>query len=154
MSRGFRICRAKGGMEPLRSTYGRPKLTLIPSITEMGNFSFDHFHSHLLPNELAFWQFSASFKLFTNYGKLPKCKVIQQKIAVELIKLWFFFSENSIFYGSTLKNLTLTCCPNFFFPDTDMYTYRKSSKNYGPKTNEKFFTRNPNSRYERIVKSL
>ena len=26
-----------------------------------------------------------------------------------------FFSENSIFYGSTLKNLTLTCCPNFFF---------------------------------------
>ena len=40
-----------------------------------------------------------------------------------------------------------------FFPDTDMYTYRKSSKNYGPKTNENFFTRNPNSKHQRILQS-
>ena len=144
---------AKGVIESPRPSYGRSKLTLIVCIAEVGNFLFNQFHSHLLPNVFAFWQFSRILEIFRDSGKLPKCKVIQQKIAVELIKLCFFFRKFDFLWVYPEK-FNIDLLSQLFFPDTDMYTYRKSSKNYGPKTNEKFFTRNPNSRYERIVKSL
>ena len=86
---GYRVSKAE-------FTDGR-NWTLISSISEVGNFLFDHFHSHLLPNDLSFWQFSASFEIFTNCGKLPKCKVIRQKMVVKLIKfvLKFFLTSTS-----------------------------------------------------------
>ena len=100
MSRGFKICMAKGVIESPRPSYGRSKLTLIVCIAEVGNFLFNQFHSHLLPNVFAFWQFSRILEIFRDSGKLPKCEVIWQKLAVELIKSWgsFYFSENLIFF--------------------------------------------------------
>ena len=74
------------GRESLRPSYGRPKLTLISSIVEMGNFSFNL--PFFLPNDFAFRQFSRILEMFRDSGKLPKCEVIWQKIALELIKLW------------------------------------------------------------------
>ena len=57
MSRGFRICVENMGIESLRPSYGRPKLTLISSIAEVVDFSFNQFHSQFLPNNFAFCQF-------------------------------------------------------------------------------------------------
>ena len=54
MSRGFRICVEKVDIESLRPSYGRPKLTLISSIAEVVDFSFNQFHSQFLPNDFAF----------------------------------------------------------------------------------------------------
>ena len=83
---------------PMTRCYARPKLTLILSISEMGKFLLSQFHSHFLPNDFAFLQFSTSFVVFMECGKLPKCKVIWQKVAVELtILLGIFFRKFEFF---------------------------------------------------------
>ena len=118
----------KGGIESLRPSYKRPKFTLISSVAEMGNFSFNQFRSHFLPNDFAFWQFS-------NGRKIAKMQSDLEKKAMELTKLWgsFFLQKIrstlkffhgvcvskyflDIRYGSTLKKLTLTFFL-IFFPD-------------------------------------
>ena len=99
MHRGLRMFIAKGGRGSLRPSYRRPKLILISITAKLRNFSFQ-FHSHFLPNDFAFWQFSRILDIFRGSGKLPKCRVIWQKMAVEWIKLWgSFFRKNNYFFS-------------------------------------------------------
>ena len=64
----------------------------------------------------AILQFSNPFEMFREVGKLPKCKVISQKMAVELTILWgsFFFLEN-FFPVPTQTNFSLGLCLKIFF---------------------------------------
>ena len=53
-----------------------------------------------------------------------------------MAELWGFFSENLIFYGSTLKILTLAFCPKFFY----WYLYVQGCpKNFLAKSKWKIF---------------
>ena len=91
-------------------------LVLRAVLSQMGNFSFDQFHSHFLPNDYAFWQFSWILEMFRDSGKLPKCKVIWQKIAVELIKLWqsFVTKFDLIFLGLPWRIFHGVCVSKYF----------------------------------------
>ena len=61
MSRGFRICVENMGIESLRPSYGRPKLTPISSIAEVVDFSFNQFHRQFCQITLHFVNLSLSF---------------------------------------------------------------------------------------------
>ena len=148
MSRRFRICMAKGGRESLRPSYGRPKLTLISSIAEVVDFSFNQFHRQFCQITLHFVNLSLSFSRwlifrlisftasfcqmtlnFVNFSPPFRCSQSVEmqshlaKMAVELIKFQFFQKILILFHGSTLKKLTLTFCFNFFY--WHLYVYRK-----------------------------
>ena len=116
MHRGLRMFIAKGGRGSLRPSYRRPNLTLISTTAKLRNFSFNQFHSHFLPNDFVFWQFSRILDIFRGSGKLPKCRVIWQKMAVEWIRLWgsLFRKNNFFFHGSTLKKFMVFVSQNTF----------------------------------------
>ena len=81
-------------------------MTLILSIADMGNFSLSQFHSHFLPNDLAFWQFFKILEMFRDSGKLPKYNFIWQKMAVELTILWGrFFVPKFFLAGLCIKEV-------------------------------------------------
>ena len=74
----------------------------------------DHSIAIFLPNDFAFWQFSGT--QFRVSGKLSKCKVIWQKMALELtILLSFFFLENLIFSWVYPENFAGGLCLIFFW---------------------------------------
>ena len=118
MSRGFRICVENMGIESLRPSYGRPKLTPISSIAEVVDFSFNQFHRHFCQITLHFVNLSLSFSRwlifrlisftasfcqmtlnFVNFSPPFRCSQSVEmqshlaKMAAELIKFQFF-SEN------------------------------------------------------------
>ena len=119
LSKGFRICVAKGGIESLGPSWGRPKLTLISNIAEVGIFLLSQLHSHFFAKWLCI--LAIFHILWDGVWKIAKMQshLAKSGCGTDYI-IGHFFQKIWIFFLGVPWKFHGVCVPHLF-PDNSIY---------------------------------